>query len=652
MDDEDLEEMRALRGSSKYKTSTAFQRTLHQPTENIKFQAKKKSSIQSTDDADMMQKIMGFSGFGRTDTSRKELEDGLELAKRGELVTGKKISEKSTESDDDDEEEIVGPLPPDLFPKSSSVDTHRNKQKSFQPSKRGDDGKPNDDSDDGDDDDDDDDEEEQSIVSRIPSSHEIVLEHGIKTISAMTLDAPGARLITAGYDYEVKFWDFNTMDSNLRSFRNLTPMESHGIRTIGYSAAGDMVLIAAGNAQAKVLDRDGHEIYECKKGDQYIVDMTNTKGHVAMLNAGCWDPQHPEEFMTCSDDGTVRLWDVNDVRRNKKVIKTKNQQAKKTPATFCTFNNDGKIILAACQDGSLQAWDTRKPFVHTTFCNRQAHASGTSTSCLVFAYDNLEFASRGGDDTLKTWDLRNFKKPVHVASNLVTYFDVAKCMYSPDNRMVVTGTSVKRGQGNGRIVFFDRTNFNKVQEIAVENTSVVSCLWHPKLNQIFVGCSDGNIRVFFDPTKSKSGATLCVGKVKKKRFDPGEQLIKSQIITPHALPMYREKRAKSMKKVKQEMRADPSLSKMPDPPVTGPGSGGRIREGMSLSGFVVKQIALSKFDDSNPREAILRHAKAAEENPHYVTPAYARTQPQPIFQQPDEESDSEDESEKKRPRLL
>ena len=41
------------------------------------------------------------------------------------------------------------------------------------------------------------------------------------------------------------------MDSNLKPFRNLTPMESHGIRTIRYSAAGDMVLIAAGNAQVK-----------------------------------------------------------------------------------------------------------------------------------------------------------------------------------------------------------------------------------------------------------------------------------------------------------------------------------------------------------------------------------------------------------------
>ena len=45
------------------------------------------------------------------------------------------------------------------------------------------------------------------------------------------------------------------MDSNLRSFRNLTPMESHGIRTIGYSAAGDMVLIAAGNAQVRRLSQ-------------------------------------------------------------------------------------------------------------------------------------------------------------------------------------------------------------------------------------------------------------------------------------------------------------------------------------------------------------------------------------------------------------
>lgn len=40
---------------------------------------------------------------------------------------------------------------------------------------------------------------------------------------------------------------------------------------------GDVILVVAGNAQAKVLDRDGFQVLECVKGDQYIVDMANTK---------------------------------------------------------------------------------------------------------------------------------------------------------------------------------------------------------------------------------------------------------------------------------------------------------------------------------------------------------------------------------------
>ena len=40
----------------------------------------------------------------------------------------------------------------------------------------------------------------------------------------------------------------------------------------------------AGNAQAKVLDRDGHAKFECKRGDQYLADMAQTKvGHIFWL---------------------------------------------------------------------------------------------------------------------------------------------------------------------------------------------------------------------------------------------------------------------------------------------------------------------------------------------------------------------------------
>ena len=46
------------------------------------------------------------------------------------------------------------------------------------------------------------------------------------------------------------------------------------------------MLVVSGNAQAKVLDRDGFNVMECIKGDQYIVDMANTK--VGQFNAGIY----------------------------------------------------------------------------------------------------------------------------------------------------------------------------------------------------------------------------------------------------------------------------------------------------------------------------------------------------------------------------
>ena len=43
-----------------------------------------------------------------------------------------------------------------------------------------------------------------------------------------------------------------------------------------YSSTGENVLVVAANSQAKVYDRDGHEVLECVKGDQYLNDMYNT----------------------------------------------------------------------------------------------------------------------------------------------------------------------------------------------------------------------------------------------------------------------------------------------------------------------------------------------------------------------------------------
>ncbi len=171
---------------------------------------------------------------------------------------------------------------------------------------------------------------------------------------------------------------------------------------------------------------------------------------------------------------------------------------------------------------------------------RDAHQNGSDTSCLSFGYDNRHVVSRGGDDTLKLWDVRSFKAPVHTRAGLFNRFESTDCCFSPDDRMVLTGTSAERGEKAGRLVFLDKATFQPVLDLEVgsENKGVVRSLWHPKLNQLIVGSGDGAVRVLYDPERSINGAKLCaVRKASKAR--PTQYVATQHIIAPYSLPMLR-----------------------------------------------------------------------------------------------------------------
>jgi hypothetical protein len=98
--------------------------------------------------------------------------------------------------------------------------------------------------------------------------------------------------------------------------------------------------------------------------------------------------------------------------------------------------------------------------------------------------------------------------------------------------------------------------------------------------------------------------------------------------------MFRQEKPKSIRKQMERDRQDPVKSRRPDLPISS-GQGGRVAtSGGTLSSYVIRNLGLSKRveDDQDPREAILRYAKEAEENPYWVSPAYSKTQPTPIFQ--------------------
>lgn len=82
------------------------------------------------------------------------------------------------------------------------------------------------------------------------------------------------------------------------------------------------------------------------------------------------------------------------------------------------------------------------------------------------------------------WDLRRFDKPVKAVHNLPNFFAETDCIFSPNEKYIITGISVKKGADEGKLFFFDRYNLSLKQEMNVSKSSVVRILWHPKINQV------------------------------------------------------------------------------------------------------------------------------------------------------------------------
>lgn len=192
------------------------------------------------------------------------------------------------------------------------------------------------------------------------------------------------------------------MDTRLRPFRSLEPCGSHAIRKVVFNQTGSHLLVISGSAQAKVLDRNGLELFECLRGDTYLFDLSKTYGHIAQLNGGAWHPRNRDVFITCSNDstyvapkrsfpyltyaeargvvaeatiadptvsgcpsitlspcprgnhGSVRVWNVNEPTKTFMVGKCRSKKGQRIGVSSCTFNRDGKKVACGCLDGSIQ----------------------------------------------------------------------------------------------------------------------------------------------------------------------------------------------------------------------------------------------------------------------------------------------------------
>ena len=413
------------------------------------------------------------------------------------------------------------------------------------------------------------------------------------------------------------------------SFREVEVEEGHPVVDLKWSDTGSNFLASSASLNVRLFDRDGKVLSEYIKGDPYILDMQHTRGHVAAICNVSWDCFDTNRFLTASADATVRIWDFNRTNKQIEVIKAKNARNTRVPITAMSsspWESSKNLVLAACMDGSIQIWpvngNKRQPLVSI----RAAHQNNTETSSIQVSRDGIHFMSRGGDDTLKYWDMRKPQKPIAVIDNLENAYQQTACIFSPDEQIMVTGTSTRPGHGVGKLMFYSLDDsVNEIHQIDVCDNSVVSLNWHPKLNQVIAGCGDNIIRTFYSPNLSRGGVLMCRDRDPKRKTVQGYVAEEDAMNIHNPNAIFRE--STSTKRQKLKARRDPIKSRKPDLPVV---TGVKGHSGQ-ISQHVVDNMIIVDEAIKDPREALLKYSEVAANDPRFFGDAYKQTQPAILF---------------------
>lgn len=141
-----------------------------------------------------------------------------------------------------------------------------------------------------------------SSITLSPGSNSFTSSDGTNTplqakasVATLCFEPSGARLVAGHRDGTLRFYDFHGMQptSNNQTtyppFRIVDsdndPLDSTGrhiITALGASAGGGQWIVGTTSAQPRVLDREGRTtLFHFIKGDIYVTDSSNTKGHTA-----------------------------------------------------------------------------------------------------------------------------------------------------------------------------------------------------------------------------------------------------------------------------------------------------------------------------------------------------------------------------------
>ncbi|XP_013108209.2 probable cytosolic iron-sulfur protein assembly protein Ciao1 [Stomoxys calcitrans] len=137
------------------------------------------------------------------------------------------------------------------------------------------------------------------------------------TVWAIDFDAPGDRLVSVSDDCSMKVWrgyapgnqEGIATPDNETAWKCICTVSGEHSRTIydvAWCKLSGLIATACGDDAIRVFKED--EETSTKNEPVFVLATSQDKAHMQDVNKVTWNPVQQHQLLSCSDDGTIKIW--------------------------------------------------------------------------------------------------------------------------------------------------------------------------------------------------------------------------------------------------------------------------------------------------------------------------------------------------------
>lgn len=291
--------------------------------------------------------------------------------------------------------------------------------------------------------------------------------HG-KKVQGVIFSPDGERLASSSVDGTVIIWDVASGRQRLTLKGHRAPVEG-----LAFNQDGSLLATASDDGTAK--------IWHAVSGDE-LLTLT---GHTDKVKTIALSPYgNGARVVTGSKDGTVRIWEISDVR-SQSFVTTRILRGHSDEVGGVAFSRDGTLLVTASEDGTAKVWDMTNPTRGHELFRFTAHTAPIED--LVYSSDGTLLATASGDGTVRVWDAA---RPGAPRLNLGDLGHVRGLALSPDAGQLAIG-----GDG-GVITIRDTLSGSELQTMSAHDGQILTVAWSPDGTLLATAGEDGIAKVW------------------------------------------------------------------------------------------------------------------------------------------------------------